>query len=124
MSRMDGKKTHTHTHACMHKCIPGTVLRSFSGVCIVFSSFYFFCGFYVFVLFFVLSLELFCSSSSDIFNSPADHVPYWQQSRMYTITSGYAMVDARSVTNKGLVPAPSETCWFRGMSVGGSFRRV
>ena len=23
-----------------------------------------------------------------------------------------------------LVPAPSETCWFRGMSVGGSFRRV
>ena len=22
------------------------------------------------------------------------------------------------------VPAPSETCWFRGMSVGGSFRRV
>ncbi|CAN0185221.1 unnamed protein product [Ascophyllum nodosum] len=23
-----------------------------------------------------------------------------------------------------IVPAPSETCWFRGMSVGGSFRRV
>ena len=23
-----------------------------------------------------------------------------------------------------LVPAPSETCWFRGMSVGGSFRRM
>ena len=23
-----------------------------------------------------------------------------------------------------LVPAPSETCWFRGMSVGGSFLRV
>ena len=23
-----------------------------------------------------------------------------------------------------IVPAPSETCWFRGMSMGGSFRRV
>ena len=31
---------------------------------------------------------------------------------------------AGTKTAEYIVPAPSETCWFRGMSVGGSFRRV
>ena len=64
-----------------------------------------------------------------IFFCPADHVPNWQPRVLL------GMVEARSVNVKKtttyiyrcnvlIVPAPSETCWFRGMSVGGSFRRV
>ena len=35
------------------------------------------------------------------------------------------LVVLQKISNQSnLVPAPSETCWFRGMSVGGSFRRV
>ena len=82
-----------------------------------------------------------------IFFCPADHVvPDWQPRSILL-----GIVEARSVNVKKtttiivvvfftltdrastknvydvlvrLVPAPSETCWFRGMSVGGSFRRV
>ena len=37
---------------------------------------------------------------------------------------GYVVPYKDKVQHSVLHPAPSETCWFRGMSVGGSFRRV
>ena len=45
-----------------------------------------------------------------------------QQCSVLRVISGD--IDGIIHRHSRLVPAPSETCWFRGMSVGGSFRRV
>ena len=57
------------------------------------------------------------------FSCPADHEQDWQP---YPVDPYSAICDDHTyiLSSYHLVPAPSETCWFRGMSVGGSFRRV
>ena len=73
--------------------------------------------------------RLWSQRGTKVNGSHHDDNPLLRPTGIQSATKSYAALQAMAPTNIKTVhqtslPAPSETCWFRGMSVGGSFRRV